>query len=331
MGDGSDLTGWDAPFEEDIAREREERDRETRVVESLREMGFEVGGEGKVDLELVSTILTVWDQAFRADHPDLGSEDEDGDFAWEALLAFRQEDARQSVVLDAQAVTDIVGARETAYHHDFLKYTADREPPSRLDALTRWATARSEKGDSSAALRGFAQVQEDDADQGLLSTVYHNRALVFEETGKLGHALTDIEDAIECDKAGWGMPQPHTLLQHAKILDRLGHHERAVAAALECVRAIGRHLALPRRLEHGLLDYVLQMPGGQTAYVSRDGLGGSVAQLITFVKDLEPRLPDTLRADLQRVKRSILEVRAILVDDWRREQGSRPSPGRHAL
>ena len=70
-------------------------------------------------------------------------------------------------------VADIVGARETAYHRDFLKHTAEREPPSRLDSLTRWATARPEEGDSSAALRGFAQVQEDDADLSLLSVDVH--------------------------------------------------------------------------------------------------------------------------------------------------------------
>lgn len=323
MSDGGDLSGWDAPFGEDVVREREEREQAMRVVESLREMGFEAGQEVKVDLELVSTILTLWDQAFRADHPDLGSEDEDGDFAWEALLVFRQEEGRENVVLDAQAVSDVVGARETAYHQDYLKHTSEREPPSRLDALTRWASARSEQGDSSAALRGFAQVQEDDVGQDLLSVVYHNRAGVFQESGKLGHALTDIEDAIECDRAEWGMPQPHTLLRHAKILDRLGHHERAVAAALECVHTIGRHLALPRRLEHGLLDYVLQMPGGQTCYVSRDGLAGSVMEVIALVKDLEVRLPDTLRSGLQAVKQSILEVRTVLAEDWRREQRSK--------
>lgn len=328
MSSRDTLAGWDAPFEEAMLTGSPVPPRGVtrRILAGLATAGHEVDGLVKLDLRLVSDVLRLWEQECCAgleldDDEPLFGDDED---AWQTLRHLYETRPERKLILDENAASLICEASEQVAAESFVRETAEGEPPEELHAMGRWATARSEQGDHSAALEAYAYIQEQ-ADPDDLDWIYFNRASLFMEQSNFRYALTDIQTAIEIltRKSRWPDSRLDPCLtecykQLAEIDLKLEDYAGATEAISQFIDSLAAHAELPRAMNDGGMEYCL---GDEQTHIvtPRACLANDLAKAIEFIKRLAAEMPADLRPSLGGVKAQILALRETLEEHWREE------------
>ena len=294
-----------------------------RLLAGVAAAGYKVDGLVKLDLELVTVVLRLWNQECCAGL-DLGEEwqeYDDGEHAWRTLKLLYENSSTQQIVLDENAVSLIWEVSQRAAVDGFVSDTAQGDPPEELDAMGRWATARSRQGDDGAALAAYAYIQEQ-ADPDELDCLYWNRAMLFMERSRFEYALTDIQMAIEIRlaKSTWSEPQHDSFVaecyrQLAEIALKLEDCKGAADAMSQFVDSLAAHAEMPRVIRDGDLTYCIDDERGHVT-MPRPCLVSDLAGAIELVKQLEAMVRDDAMASLNELKAKILALRGALEEHW---------------
>ena len=300
---------WDAPWDEDARRRslRFERLRAaSRVVIRLRSTGYNVGQEAELTPRLVLDVLRLW----FAERCLSGEELLAGE-VYDALREdFKRRGRKPAVKLNEVAVLEItgaVGSRQTDREREakeasrqVLAAVGDSPPLQDLECLANWIVAKRILGQGSQALdavRGIENWHEESA----LGQVYVNLADIHLEQGDLSAAARDLERAVgamETRGRGRGAPECAELAQTYAKLDSPA---MAIKAARRCLGIV----------TCGLEASSVPTSGGRLG--RRPSYVRALRTIIPVIKQLENRWPSAA-AELEHVKREILEVRRALME-----------------
>ncbi|MDA0841262.1 MAG: hypothetical protein O3B01_31880 [Planctomycetota bacterium] len=308
--------GWDAPWEEEEENTKNQNARAERVVERLKRVGFDTGGETNISLDTVAAVFRTWDEEFRAEIPELLEEDEEDD--WDITCSAAQEllliCPEGRIRLDRDGVLTIVEAREKVFLESFERSTALGPRPNDFSELGNWAAARASLGDDQTALQALAYLQEQGGDTHL-PNLHFNRAGIFRRHGKVQKAIKEMQRSVELKKQTYEFSAANDLICLAELHLEDGNQEEAKAAVLGCLQCLKALTEQPRKtFGCGSENYQYETSRG-TTFVPRDTLVYDVQRAISLVKRMEAE--DPVEAEkLSPIKAEILAVRQVLEQHW---------------